>query len=436
MSDSKLKFNKIKNKVVLAFLIAQICLLVYYYPAIDVSFEPDFTSTKLSKNSLLSTVKKKARDLLHPILDGCSPLNENIDLVYTWVNGSEIAFKKSLVANIASNETENAETRAQRFQDFDQLKYSLRSVDENAPWFRNIYIVTNGQIPVWLNTSHPRVKIVSHNEIFENKEHLPTFSSSAIETHLHRISNMTNRWVYMNDDWAFTQKTCFQDFYENGATRIYTINSWTPQWKGVLKAKECPKSCSMDGGVLFRNGECDNDCNLLKCRWDGGDCDDVAAEGDGQQEAYYSTLDYANVLLNSLKNNGGRHYVAHTPHLYDTQIMKELQSRFQVEFNLTSSHRYRKKNDIQYEFMYFHYLNDQKKYLTKTISEKKFLNYYAVKNDVHDVKAKLDAIRRKPKKFICINDILDHDKADTEEVLKITKNWYAKMFRKKSPFEL
>ena len=36
--------------------------------------------------------------------------------------------------------------------------------------------------------------------------------------------------------------------------------------------------------------------------------------------------------------------------------------------------------------MYFHYINDQKKYATKTVSEKKFLNYYAVKNDVHDVK--------------------------------------------------
>ena len=92
-------------------------------------------------------------------------------------------------------------------------------------------------------------------------------------------------------------------------------------------------------GFLFRNWECDNDCNLLKCRWDGGDCDDAPVEGDGQQEAYYSTLDYANVLLNSLKNNGGRHYVAHTPHLYDTQIMNELQERFQVEFNLTSPHR-------------------------------------------------------------------------------------------------
>ena len=92
-------------------------------------------------------------------------------------------------------------------------------------------------------------------------------------------------------------------------------------------------------GFLFRNGECDNDCNLLKCRWDGGDCDDTPVMGDSQQEAYYSALDYANVLLNSLKNDDGRHYIADTPHLYDTQIMNELQARFQVEFNLTGSHR-------------------------------------------------------------------------------------------------
>ena len=32
-------------------------------------------------------------------------------------------------------------------------------------------------VPVWLNTSDPRVRIITHNEIFEYKEHLPTFSS-------------------------------------------------------------------------------------------------------------------------------------------------------------------------------------------------------------------------------------------------------------------
>ena len=28
----------------------------------------------------------------------------------------------------------------------DQLKYSIRSVEMYAPWVRNIYIVTNGQV--------------------------------------------------------------------------------------------------------------------------------------------------------------------------------------------------------------------------------------------------------------------------------------------------
>ena len=64
------------------------------------------------------------------------------------------------------------------------------------------------------------------------------------------------------------------------------------------------------------------------------------------------------------------------------------------------------------------------------------LNIFLAMTHIEAMKAKLDAIRRKPKKFICINDILDHDKSDTKEVLKITKDWYAKMFRKKSPFEL
>ena len=83
-------------------------------------------------------------------------------------------------ANTASNETENAETRSQRFQDFDQLLYSLRSVEENAPWFHKIWIVTNGQVPVWLNSSNPRIKVVTHEDIFEYKDHLPTFSSRIV----------------------------------------------------------------------------------------------------------------------------------------------------------------------------------------------------------------------------------------------------------------
>ena len=56
-----------------------------------------------------------------------------------------------------------------------ELRYSLRSVETFAPWVRNIYIVTNGQVPAWLNVNHPRIKIIKHEDIFPNKEDLPTF---------------------------------------------------------------------------------------------------------------------------------------------------------------------------------------------------------------------------------------------------------------------
>ena len=51
---------------------------------------------------------------------------------------------------------------ASRFEDNEEMRYSLRSVASHAPWVRRIFIVTNGQIPSWLNLDNPRVTLVTH----------------------------------------------------------------------------------------------------------------------------------------------------------------------------------------------------------------------------------------------------------------------------------
>ena len=51
---------------------------------------------------------------------------------------------------------------ANRFEDNEELRYSLRSIERHAPWVRHVYIVTNGQIPSWLNLDSPRMTIVTH----------------------------------------------------------------------------------------------------------------------------------------------------------------------------------------------------------------------------------------------------------------------------------
>lgn len=63
---------------------------------------------------------------------------------------------------VAIQSKQDEDVSASRFEDNEELRYSLRSVERHAPWVRHIFIVTNGQIPSWLNLDNPRVTVVSH----------------------------------------------------------------------------------------------------------------------------------------------------------------------------------------------------------------------------------------------------------------------------------
>ncbi|KAK9868120.1 hypothetical protein WJX84_006289 [Apatococcus fuscideae] len=158
--------------------------------------------------------------------------SEPIDAVYTWVNGSDPLFVASKLSykHIELQETDNhqdavqihVESEDSRFRDNDELRYSLRSLERNAPWLRHIYIVTNGQVPTWLDRSNRRVSIVTHDQIFVNKSHLPTFSSSAIEVHLHRIRGLSSKFLYFNDD-VFLMKPIYPDDFwtQSGGQKLF-----------------------------------------------------------------------------------------------------------------------------------------------------------------------------------------------------------------------
>ena len=126
--------------------------------------------------------------------------NKAVDIVYTWVDGSYDGYRKSLEAH-SDNPTD---LNPERYRDHSQmLRYSLRSVHANLRCdYRRIYIVTQRpQVPPWLDTDHPRIRLVHHDEIFENPDHLPTFSSNAIELQLHRIPDLADRFIYFCDDF-------------------------------------------------------------------------------------------------------------------------------------------------------------------------------------------------------------------------------------------
>lgn len=125
-----------------------------------------------------------------------------IDAVYTWVDGDDPAWQKRRDARMAGVEglslTRAASGRA-RFVSRDELRYSMRSLRLFAPWVRHIYLVTDHQVPDWLDPESSDVTVVSHAEIL-SPEHLPTFNSHAIETGLHRVPSLSDHFIYFNDD--------------------------------------------------------------------------------------------------------------------------------------------------------------------------------------------------------------------------------------------
>ena len=86
---------------------------------------------------------------------------------------------------------------------------------------RNIYLVTDGQDPGLdeeIKSRFPEkagcLKIVDHKEIFRDYErYLPTFNSSSIHSMIWRIKDLSERFVYLNDDQILIREHREEDWF-------------------------------------------------------------------------------------------------------------------------------------------------------------------------------------------------------------------------------
>lgn len=141
-------------------------------------------------------------------------MTSDIDFVITWVDGSDPKW----LADRAKYAPKNEKIDESRYRDWGFLKYWFRAVEANAPWVRKIHFVTYGHIPEWLNTNHPKLHIVKHED-FIDKKFLPTFNSCAIEMNLHKIPGLAEKFVYFNDDMFLNRRVKPEFFFKNGLPR-------------------------------------------------------------------------------------------------------------------------------------------------------------------------------------------------------------------------
>ncbi|MCV2368640.1 stealth family protein [Roseateles oligotrophus] len=160
-----------------------------------------------------------------------SPLGsaESVDIVYLWVDGSDPVWRSKrhrAAARLCVGRRDEMAVYGNvegRFRDNDELRYNLRALERYFPAHGHVYLLTDGQRPAWLQESD-RITVIDHGELMP-ADALPTFDSGHIESYVHRIPGLSERFLYLNDDVFFGSPVRLDDWF--WADGIYT--AWSDE---------------------------------------------------------------------------------------------------------------------------------------------------------------------------------------------------------------
>lgn len=252
----------------------------------------------------------------------------DIDVVIPWVDPTDKewqASKNKFLKDLNNDKVDNSENR---FRDWDNFKYVFRGIDKFMPWVHKIYLITCGQVPDWMNKeADDRLVIVNHSDYIP-KEYLPTFSSHPIELNLHRIKELSEHFIYLNDDFFVINETSPEDFFVDGLPCDYALEDpITPDHKDIFN------------NILINN------MVLLNSHYDRRT---VLKE---QKKKFYSMCDkkafVTNMCFRPLKRNHffGLHYSHLASNILKSTIEKVWKENREI-LEATSSHKFRNADDV------------------------------------------------------------------------------------------
>lgn len=336
-----------------------------------------------------------------------------IDFVLIWVDGNDPAWiaQKNEYLNMpqqrADIESGAIDAGSSRYRDWDNLQYWFRAVEKYAPWVNKIHFVTWGHLPKWLNTAHPKLNVVRHED-FIPAEYLPTFSANPIENNLHRIKGLAEQFVYFNDDVFLTAPVAESDFFVDGLP--------------CDSLSEAPLTCS---GEIFSHIQ----LNVMAVVNRHFSRRETRREIRGK---WYSFKNYKALARNLIYTLVPRDdfFGLTVHHLTQAYLKSTLEEVWELEPELlhqTSTHRFRHFRDVnQYVFKYYQLLNGRFHSYNIEGNGKSF-------HDAWDPREAVQVIEKGKFKIICLND---SSQLDFEAARVATTEAFEKVFPEKSGFEL
>ncbi len=305
-------------------------------------------------------------------------MNFDIDLVYLWVDGEDPVWIKKLID--AKNEKLSEEAISKcRFQNSNELMYSIRSVKKFAPWIRNIFIVTDNQTPEWFKAGKG-IKIINQKDILPSDCNI-CFNSCAIETCLHKIPELSEYFLYANDDMFFWDEVKPEYFF-------------TPE-----------------GKPIYRFGK-----RILNKKY---------------KHMYGHTIHRAYQLIKTRCGNCVKYFPHHGIDPYRKSYIEECIENFREEFNKTSHQTFRSFDDIQ-RVIFSYYAIEMKG--AKAVLPKDLFSFFGYTKETGYCECNKKNLLRIGKfntPLMCINGNRKTDDEDLKLMVEILEN----RFREKTEFE-
>ena len=270
-------------------------------------------------------------------------MEQNIDIVFTYVDGTDPKWLEKKKINLNENVEINYNGKW-RYENINEIYFAIKSVLCFASWINNIYIVTDDQIPPLKELyDSNKIIIIDHKEIIPSHL-LPIFFSDVIESYIHNIPNLSEIFIYNNDDFFFFDKINVSDIIKNNKLKI--INNF--------------------------------DINRVS----------------------NYTSEYSKRIINTTKKLEWDFYINnHSSKILRKSTLKYIEDEYKIL--LDDLRQYKFRNDITIQYLFLAINVDNKLHKNIIINNKKKFTFYDFNEDYNDTMK--DKFIYKKCKFICYN---------------------------------
>lgn len=329
--------------------------------------------------------------------------NQKIDFVVSWVNGQD---SKWLEKYNKYSQEDTLDEKDARFRDYYIFKYWFRAVEKFAPWVNHVYLVTDNQVPEWLDTDNPKLTVVDHKDIIDEK-YLPVFNSNIIDLNLANINDLSEQFVYFNDDMFINKPVKETDFFsKNGLPKDTAgLNAIQPHYDfdhihvnniRVINEHYSARSVLKKHFFKFIN-PINRELNI------------------------YTALLFFWPRFT-------RFFDLHYPYSLKKSEMKRVLNENNSEYVETMNNRFRSKNDITIWLVRYYALVEGK----FSVRSPRIGKIYDVKNSFEQA---INDLNREKHKLIVINDDPGIGKSEFKKISRILAETFENKFPLKSSFE-